>query len=101
MTFPGMFDDIPRNIWQHSLECLATFPAPRHASPPPQKKYAQYSLKNEHFANTSTKLPKKGNCITPRSVYSTQKLEPAPNTALGTDIDTRRRKNSSSHSASR
>ena len=25
-TFPGMFGDIPRHVWQHSLECLATFP---------------------------------------------------------------------------
>ena len=25
-TFPGMFDDIPRNVWRHSPECLATFP---------------------------------------------------------------------------
>ena len=25
-TFPGMFEDIPRNIWRHSPECLATFP---------------------------------------------------------------------------
>ena len=25
-TFPGMFDDIPRNIWRHSPDCLATFP---------------------------------------------------------------------------
>ena len=24
-TFPGMFDDIPRDIWRHSSECLATF----------------------------------------------------------------------------
>ena len=68
---------------------------------PPKKKCAQYYLKNEHFANTNTKLPKKGNCTTPRSVYSTQKLEPVPNIAPGTDIDTRRRKNPSSHSASR
>ena len=25
-TFPGMFEDIPQNVWQHSPECLATFP---------------------------------------------------------------------------
>ena len=26
MTFPGIFYDIPRNVWRHSPECLATFP---------------------------------------------------------------------------
>ena len=26
MTFPGIFDDIPRNVWRHSSECLATLP---------------------------------------------------------------------------
>ena len=25
-TFPRMFGSIPRNVWQHSLECLRTFP---------------------------------------------------------------------------
>ena len=25
-TFPRMFGDIPRNVWRHCLECLATFP---------------------------------------------------------------------------
>ena len=25
-TFPGIFGDIPRNVWQHSPECLVTFP---------------------------------------------------------------------------
>ena len=25
-TFPGMFEDIPRNVWLHSPECLMTFP---------------------------------------------------------------------------
>ena len=25
-TFPGMFGDIHRNFWRHSPECLATFP---------------------------------------------------------------------------
>ena len=24
--FPGMFGDIPRNVWRHSSECLRTFP---------------------------------------------------------------------------
>ena len=24
-TFPGMLGDIPRNVWWHSLECLAIF----------------------------------------------------------------------------
>ena len=26
LFFPGMFGDIPRNIWRHSPECLVTFP---------------------------------------------------------------------------
>ena len=26
LFFPGMFGDIPRNIWRHSSECLRTFP---------------------------------------------------------------------------
>ena len=26
VTFPGMFEDIPRNVWRHSPECLRTFP---------------------------------------------------------------------------
>ena len=25
-TFPRMFDDLPRNVWGHSPECLMTFP---------------------------------------------------------------------------
>ena len=25
-SFPGMFGDIPRNVWGHSLECLTRFP---------------------------------------------------------------------------
>ena len=25
-TFPGMFDNIPRNVWQYSPECLVIFP---------------------------------------------------------------------------
>ena len=25
-TFPGIFDDIPQDIWRHCLECLATLP---------------------------------------------------------------------------
>ena len=26
MAFPGIFGDIPRNVWLHSLKCLMTFP---------------------------------------------------------------------------
>ena len=25
-TFPGMFEDIPRNVWRYSPECFTTFP---------------------------------------------------------------------------